>query len=84
MSFDQTGTHACFAPCVTRPLPAKKSTKVERICFNLFFWEVFKGGVKLKVHKFFDSSCQAESFQVTGCKNGQLTFFSASYLRKLF
>jgi hypothetical protein len=28
MSFDQTGVQACLAPWVTRPLPAKKSTKV--------------------------------------------------------
>ena len=28
MSLDQTGTQACRAPWVTRPLPAKKSTKV--------------------------------------------------------
>ena len=30
MSFDQTGVQACLAPWVTRPLPAKKSTKVGR------------------------------------------------------
>lgn len=29
MSLNQTGTHACIAPCVTRPLPAKKSTKLD-------------------------------------------------------
>ena len=28
ISFDQTGVQACLAPWVTRPLPAKKSTKV--------------------------------------------------------
>ena len=28
MSLDHTGTQACFAPCVTSPLPAKKSTRL--------------------------------------------------------
>jgi hypothetical protein len=28
MSFDHTGSQACRTPCVTNPLPAKKSTKV--------------------------------------------------------
>lgn len=28
MSLDHTGTQACFVPCVTSPLPAKKSTKL--------------------------------------------------------
>jgi hypothetical protein len=34
MSFDQTGVQACLAPWVTRPLPAKKSTKVGREVFR--------------------------------------------------
>lgn len=42
MSFDQTGMQACLAPWVTRPLPAKKSTKVGkkvlRSSFEQFFY----------------------------------------------
>jgi hypothetical protein len=37
MSLAQTGAQACFTPYVTRPLPAKKSTKVGRSGFNEFF-----------------------------------------------
>jgi len=36
-SFDHTGRQACLTPCVTSPLPAKKSTKVGRGFFNEFF-----------------------------------------------
>jgi hypothetical protein len=36
MSFDQTGVQVCLAPCVTRPLSAKKSTKVGRVVFMSF------------------------------------------------
>ena len=37
MSFDQTGVQACLAPWVTRPLPAKKSTKFGREVFRSSF-----------------------------------------------
>jgi hypothetical protein len=40
MSFDQTGVQACLAPWVTRPLPAKKSTKVGREVFMSSFEQV--------------------------------------------
>ena len=40
MSFDQTGVRACLAPWVTRPLPAKKSTKVGGVVFMSSFEQV--------------------------------------------
>jgi hypothetical protein len=42
MSFDQAGVQARLAPWVTRPLPAKKSTKVGREVFRSSF-ELFLG-----------------------------------------
>ena len=42
MSFDQTGEQASLAPWVTRPLPAKISTKVGREGFRSSFEQVFK------------------------------------------
>jgi hypothetical protein len=44
MSLDHTGTQACFAPCVTRPLPAKKSTKLGAGGFMRSF-EQLEGGL---------------------------------------
>jgi hypothetical protein len=40
MSFDQTGVQAYLTPWVTRPLPAKKSTKVGREVFMSSFEQV--------------------------------------------
>jgi hypothetical protein len=42
MSLDQTGVQACMAPCVTRPLPAKKSPKLGAGAFICSI-EQFKG-----------------------------------------
>ena len=49
MSFDQTGVQACLAPWVTRPLPAKKSTKVGRDALRSSFEQFFSEGVNKRV-----------------------------------
>jgi hypothetical protein len=43
-SIDHTRTQACFAPCVTSPLPAKKSTKLGAGGFMRSF-EQLEGGL---------------------------------------
>ena len=62
MSLDQTGTQACFTPCVTRPLPAKKSTKVGMVAFRSSFEQFLVDVSILKVEKGFESvTCRRTS-----------------------
>ena len=75
MSFDQTGVQACLAPWVTRPLPAKKSTKVGRAVFRSSFEQVFKGGVnvgeKAASGAMFDIKCKKLLFTPLSCIQGK-------------